>query len=314
MIEYLTPILKVKKKLDAIKTHFRSTLVKYYPKEEIDQIEVGSDDEDNDLRDKMESMAFKVNIGDPKSTDLSLRRYQAVRSYNLMDEKPEMLEYYLELVVQFGYIVLFSEVFPLAAFLSLLSNGIQIRSQIHNLKYVRRFGAEVSNGIGSWMTCLQTLSQISIYLNCATVFFTSQVYYKLFVEGDDEISAITVGWDSTKFLLMVVIVEHTLLILKILIEQSVEDTPYFVVRGLRERQALINNFLKIKEAGSKPEETKKKAEADGLLRAMKVQAKNGSIMQRMKDLKEKGKRNKQRIVLPELESTQALKGNVSEII
>ena len=85
---------------------------------------MGSDDEDNDLRDKMESMAFKVNIGDPKSTDLSLRRYQAVRSYNLMDEKPEMLEYYLELVVQFGYIVLFSEVFPLAAFLSLLSNGI----------------------------------------------------------------------------------------------------------------------------------------------------------------------------------------------
>jgi hypothetical protein len=83
---------------------------------------------------------------------------------------------------------------------------------------MRRFNAEVSNGIGSWMTCLQTLSQISIYLNCATVYFTSKVYYKLFVQGDEEISAITVGWDMTKFLLMVVIVEHALLILKVLIE------------------------------------------------------------------------------------------------
>lgn len=187
----------------------------------------------------MEGMAFKVNIGDKNSDDLSFRRYQAVKSFNLMTEKPEMLDCYMELVVQFGYIVLFSEVFPLASLLSLISNGIQIRSQIHNLKYMRRFGAEVSNGIGSWMTCLQTLSQISIYLNCATVFFTSKVYYKIFVEGDDEISAITVGWDMTKFLLMVIAVEHSLLILKVFIEQTVEETPYFVVRGQRTKKALI---------------------------------------------------------------------------
>jgi hypothetical protein len=70
---------------------------------------------------------FKVDIGIDK-TDLSLRRYQAVKSFNLMSEKPEMLECYMELVVQFGYIVLFSEVFPLASLLSLISNGIQIRS------------------------------------------------------------------------------------------------------------------------------------------------------------------------------------------
>ena len=31
LIEYLTPILKVKKKLDFISNHFRSTLKKYMP-------------------------------------------------------------------------------------------------------------------------------------------------------------------------------------------------------------------------------------------------------------------------------------------
>ena len=41
-----------------------------------------------------------------------------------MDEKPVMLDCYMELVVQVGYIVLFSAVFPLASLLSLVSNGI----------------------------------------------------------------------------------------------------------------------------------------------------------------------------------------------
>ena len=58
---------------------------------------------------------------------------------------------------------------------------------------------------------------------------------------------------------MVVIVEHFLLILKILIENTVEDVPYEVVRGLRVKATLIENFNEIKAAGSKyvkPDENK----------------------------------------------------------
>jgi hypothetical protein len=35
LVEYLTPILRVKKKLDAIQTHFWKTLVKYIPLDEL---------------------------------------------------------------------------------------------------------------------------------------------------------------------------------------------------------------------------------------------------------------------------------------
>ena len=82
----------------------------------------------------------------------------------------------MELVVQFGYIVLFSVVFPLGAFMSLVNNHIKINSTVKNLRYYRRFKAEVSDGIGSWMKSLEILSQISIFLNCATLYFTSKVY------------------------------------------------------------------------------------------------------------------------------------------
>lgn len=58
----------------------------------------------------------------------SFREYQAMRDFNMMKEKPDILANYMELVVQFGYIVLFSEVFPLAAFMSIISNYIQMKS------------------------------------------------------------------------------------------------------------------------------------------------------------------------------------------
>jgi hypothetical protein len=94
---------------------------------------------------------------------------------------PNILEQYMELVIQFGYIVLFAEVFPLGAVMSLISNYIQIQSQVSNFKYTRRFKSEVSSGIGSWMTCLETLAQMSIMTNCAMVYFTSKIYHKMFV-------------------------------------------------------------------------------------------------------------------------------------
>ena len=86
------------------------------------------------------------------------RKYQALRDFKLISEKPNMLDYYMELIIQFGYIVLFSEVFPLAGLMSLISNSLQIHSQVANFKYTRRFKPDVSNGIGNWESCLSQLS------------------------------------------------------------------------------------------------------------------------------------------------------------
>jgi hypothetical protein len=65
-----------------------------------------------------------------KGKDLSLRKYQSMRSIALNPERPNIQRSYMELVVQFGYIVLFSVVFPLGAFMSLITNHIQINSQV----------------------------------------------------------------------------------------------------------------------------------------------------------------------------------------
>ena len=68
-----------------------------------------------------------------------------------MDGGSRVLDDYMELILQFGFIVLFSSVFPLAAALSFLTNTIQMKSQINNFQYTKRYKAEVSDGIGTFV-------------------------------------------------------------------------------------------------------------------------------------------------------------------
>lgn len=87
----------------------------------------------------------------------------------------------MELVVQFGYLVLFGQLFPLAAIFSIIANRIQINVQISNLGISRRHKPAVGEGIGNWMNALEVLSTISIFFNCLFIYFTSTTYQKMFV-------------------------------------------------------------------------------------------------------------------------------------
>lgn len=54
---------------------------------------------------------------------------QVKRELALQNDKPVILLLYEKLVKQFGYIVLFSYVFPIAGVMSYLANKIEIKSQ-----------------------------------------------------------------------------------------------------------------------------------------------------------------------------------------
>ena len=143
-MEYLVPVLTTKKKLEDKIVEYKDTLNLYLP-------------EDMHFKDKnILGMEKKNKVADEDSSlserkPKTIRQFQAERSNILMAEKPNILDAYMELIIQFGYVVLFSEVFPLGALMSFISNGIQQRSQLTNMQYQRRFKPEVGNGIGNWM-------------------------------------------------------------------------------------------------------------------------------------------------------------------
>jgi hypothetical protein len=64
---------------------------------------------------------------------------------------PDLYDDYLEIVIQFGYIIFLSTLFPLAAFFSLLNNLLEIRTDAFKLCliYQRPFSQRVKD-IGQW--------------------------------------------------------------------------------------------------------------------------------------------------------------------
>lgn len=84
---------------------------------------------------------------------------------------------YLELVVQFGYVMLFAPVFPMAALCAFLNNLIEIRSDAFKLCYVykRPFGSEPAHSIGEWANVLHYLSIAAIATNCSLMVVTGQI-------------------------------------------------------------------------------------------------------------------------------------------
>tara|TARA_B110000285_G_C14992455_1_gene547038 strand:+ start:623 stop:937 length:315 start_codon:yes stop_codon:yes gene_type:complete len=103
-----------------------------------------------------------------------------------------------------------------------------MKSQINNFKYTRRFKAEVGNGIGTFMDCIEILTQLSVISNCALLFWTSKYFHLLFVssgEGDGTnakilkgnkalayVHSVTRGWTQVDFLKLVVYVEHIVIL------------------------------------------------------------------------------------------------------
>ena len=57
---------------------------------------------------------------------------------------------------------------------------------MNNFSFQRRQKAEVSNGIGNFITCLQILCQLSIMVNAGIIYFTSKIYKNLFTGTDTD--------------------------------------------------------------------------------------------------------------------------------
>lgn len=173
------------------------------------------------------------------------RRYQARRDLLLDASGAGVIDCYMELVVQFGFITLFSEVFPLAAMFSLFSNNIQINSQINNFTYERRIKAEVSNGIGAFMNCLEIIVKFGIISNIGTLFFTSNTIFELFTTGWYDIKGFFPSWDRLTFAIFLICLEHGLMVCQMFIALVVDDTPEYVMRGDKERKDLLENYKSV---------------------------------------------------------------------
>ncbi|CAL8273007.1 unnamed protein product [Arctogadus glacialis] len=124
---------------------------------------------------------------------------------------------YQEMFVQFGYVVLFSSAFPLAALCALINNIIEIRSDAFKLcsGLQRPFGQRVEC-IGQWQTAMEAMGLIAIIVNCYLIGQCGQLQ-RLFPWLSPEMAIISI-----------VILEHFAVMLKYIIHVSIPDIPNWV--------------------------------------------------------------------------------------
>lgn len=140
------------------------------------------------------------------------------------------MEDYGELVVQFGYLVLFGLAFPPAAVVALLNNLIEGRTDaLKILALSQRVSADDAADIGAWYAILEGLNVLSVAANAGLVVFTADA------------AGVVLGFDSEtdvwrKLLFRVVaffVMEHVLLAVKIGAAFAIGDVP----SGARRRKA-----------------------------------------------------------------------------
>lgn len=120
---------------------------------------------------------------------------------------------YLELFLQFGYVSLFSCVYPLAAAFAVLNNFTEVNSDALKMcRVFKRPFSEPSASIGVWQLAFETMSVISVVTNCALIGMSPQVN-ALFPESKADL------------ILIVVAVEHALLAVKFILAFAIPDKP-----------------------------------------------------------------------------------------
>lgn len=121
---------------------------------------------------------------------------------------------HLEMLVQMGYVVLFSAAFPLAGLCALANNILEIRSDAFKLAHVhqRPFGQRVAN-IGTWQNALSLLSLAAVIVNCALIGMSGQV------------SRLWPGLTSTQTVILIVTLEHIMLGLRSALTWLLPELP-----------------------------------------------------------------------------------------
>ena len=121
---------------------------------------------------------------------------------------------YSEMVLQYGFVVLFVSACPLVPLLALFNNILEVHVDAYKLVCIfRRPWPYAAMNIGQWAVFMDLLSSISVVTNIGIIIRTSDTFTTLS--------------DSSRWLLFIV-AEHALLTLKFIVSELIADTPAWV--------------------------------------------------------------------------------------
>ncbi|KAL7743392.1 hypothetical protein ACLKA6_008364 [Drosophila palustris] len=160
-------------------------------------------------------------------------RYEQSFYESGLDAYHSTYEDYLQVCIQFGYVVLFAAVAPFAAIGALINNIFAVHIDMFKLCNIfkRPFGRRAKN-IGAWQLAFELLSVMSLLSNCGLLFLQPNVkqFFSHWIPSIPDLSF--------------VIFEHVLLGLKFLIHKVIHERPRWVRIGLLKADFETSQALK----------------------------------------------------------------------
>lgn len=154
---------------------------------------------------------------------------------------------FAEIIIQYGYLVLFGVAFPPAAIISLLNNLIELRTDSYKiLAFHKRPPVAISPNIGRWLPIIRFLSNLSTVTIVAVLTITTP---DLVVVLDTALPAGIVQQLNDQPLISFVVAEHVLFFIRWIVTAFIADTPGSTFRLRARRSFLLSRCLNI---GGKP--------------------------------------------------------------
>ncbi|XP_040579928.1 anoctamin-5 isoform X2 [Lepeophtheirus salmonis] len=145
---------------------------------------------------------YRTNIVDNESSNNEITRWEMDYSLKSVD-RITLLDEYLEMVIQYGFVTLFVAAFPLAPLFALINNVVEIRLDAN--KYVtsmRRPLSQRTESIGAWQEILQAITYISVIFNGITIALASDFIPRMvysYVHSEDSTLRGYVKYTLTEF-------------------------------------------------------------------------------------------------------------------
>lgn len=158
------------------------------------------------------------------------------------------LEDYIEMIIEFGYIVIFGTALPILPLILLIEIYIEIRVDSWKMCNIcKRADPNRSEDIGVFKDIIVAIAYMGSVNNAGIIVYTSGIF-KDWLESD-------YSGDYWKVLVAFVILEHTLILAMFLISVIVPDEPEVVKNGLVWSERIINERL-YKTGGAKTDSAK----------------------------------------------------------
>ncbi|XP_063611277.1 anoctamin-10-like isoform X1 [Penaeus indicus] len=153
---------------------------------------------------------------DPKDPRITQAKEEAD-----LDPYEDAYEDYLEMFLQFGYVFLFSSVYPMAAFWAVLNNILELKTDAFKLcRIYQRPRVKKVGSIGVWQGAFEMLGAVAVITNCALLCLSPRV------------RPLAPSASPVEWVLIFVLLEHIILCVKMALMWLVPDEPLWVRQAL----------------------------------------------------------------------------------